>query len=100
MAPAFADLRTPQSLANVEEMPAFYDRVANGTLPQYTLIQPRMATSATGPSNWQHPDGSVSAGENLLAVVRRKGRPLRAAVARFGWQATRGRRGEEWRARG
>ncbi len=69
MAPTFADLRSPSSLARVLEMPNFYAQVANGTLPQYTLIQPRMATSATGPSNWQHPDGSVAQGEVLTATI-------------------------------
>lgn len=69
MAPTFADLRTPSSLARVLEMPNFYAQVANGTLPQYSLIQPRMATSATGPSNWQHPDGSVAQGEVLTAAI-------------------------------
>jgi hypothetical protein len=47
------DLRTNESLKHVFEMPAFYSAVEDGSLAQYTLIQPRMATSATGPSNWQ-----------------------------------------------
>lgn len=50
-------------------MPAFFNDLEGGTLPQFTLIQPRMATSATGPSNWQHPDNSVEAGEQLIAEI-------------------------------
>jgi phospholipase C len=69
MAPAFADLRTPDALKLVEEMPAFYKDVAGGTLARYTLIQPRMATSPDGPANWQHPDDSVEQGEVLINDV-------------------------------
>lgn len=69
MAPTFAELRTPQALARIKEMPSFFDDLFNGTLPRYSLIQPRMATSATGPSNWQHPDNSVAAGELFLNEV-------------------------------
>jgi phospholipase C len=53
MAPTFADLRVPSRLRLVQEMPNFFGDLKNGTLPQYVLIQPRMATSHTGPSNWQ-----------------------------------------------
>jgi len=69
MAPAFADLRTNESLQFIQEMPNFFWDIGNNTLPRFSLIQPRMATSATGPSNWQHPDNSVEAGEQLLADV-------------------------------
>jgi phospholipase C len=53
MIPAFADLRTASALKNVFWMPQFYQDLRDGTLPNFSLIQPRMATSATGPSNWQ-----------------------------------------------
>ena len=69
MAPTFADLRVKERLALVQEMPAFYEDIKGGTLPQYVLIQPRMATSKTGPSNWQHPDNSVEQGEILMTEV-------------------------------
>ena len=69
MAPAFADLRTAPRLSRVVDMPNFYSDIAAGTLPRYSLLQPRMSTSATGPSNWQHPDNSVSAGEQLIKDV-------------------------------
>jgi phospholipase C len=69
MGPAFADLRTNESLAFIQEIPNFFSDLANNTLPNYTFIQPRMATSKTGPSNWQHPDNSVEAGEALLADI-------------------------------
>ena len=69
MAPAFVDLRTKESLALIQEMPAFFTDLQEGTLPRFSLIQPRMATSATGPSNWQHPDNSVEAGEQFLSDV-------------------------------
>jgi hypothetical protein len=52
MAPTFAELRTPAALARIKEMPSFFDDLFNGTLPRFSLIQPRMASSATGPSNW------------------------------------------------
>ena len=69
MAPAFVDLRTPSSLARIQQMPAFYAALSNGTLANYTLIQPRMSTSKDGISNWQHPDNSVAAGEALIASI-------------------------------
>ena len=69
MAPAFADLRTPEALANVLTMDHFYWHLGNGTLPAYTYIQPRMSTSKDGVANWQHPDGSVSAGERLISDI-------------------------------
>ena len=70
MLPAFQDLRTPARLANnIKEMPAFFSDLTGGTLPRYSFIEPRMASSATGPSNWQHPDNSVSAGEAFYSEV-------------------------------
>ena len=69
MAPAFADLRTPASLARVQQMEHFFWDLGNGTLPAFSLIQPRMATSAAGVSDWQHPDNSVAAGEALIREV-------------------------------
>jgi len=65
----FNDLRTPQSVALVQEIDYLWSDIAAGTLPEYSLIQPRMSTSATGPSNWQHPDNSVSEGEVLYKKV-------------------------------
>jgi len=50
-------------------MPYFFDDLKAGTLPQFVLIQPRMATSNTGPSNWQHPDNSVEQGEILMTQI-------------------------------
>lgn len=69
MAPAFADLRTPARLQRVVEMPSFYSDIKEGTLPRYSLIQPRMASSSTGPSNWQHPDNSIEAGETFYSDI-------------------------------
>jgi phospholipase C len=69
MAPCFAELRSPAWLARTLEMPAFFDDLASGGLAQFSLLQPRMATSATGPSTWQHPDNSVEAGELFYAEV-------------------------------
>ena len=69
MAPTFADLRTPARLARVQEASHFFSDLADGTLPRYSLIQPRMATSKNGTSNWQHPDNSVGEGEQFLADV-------------------------------
>lgn len=37
----------------IQEMPNFFADLEQGTLPQFSLLEPRMATSATGPSNWQ-----------------------------------------------
>eukprot|EP00047_Mylnosiga_fluctuans_P005125 m.238581 g.238581 ORF g.238581 m.238581 type:complete len:524 (+) comp13323_c0_seq1:1-1572(+) len=69
MAPTFADLRVPSRLALVQEMPNFFTDLKAGTLPQYSLIEPRMATSRSGPSNWQHPDNSVEQGEILMSQI-------------------------------
>jgi phospholipase C len=44
MAPTFAELREPQWLARTVEMPQFFADVKSGGLPQFSLIQPRMAT--------------------------------------------------------
>jgi len=69
MVPAFQDLQTPARLAKVQDMANFYAALKSATLPAYALIQPRMGTSKNGPSNWQHPDNSVAAGEALIADV-------------------------------
>ena len=69
MAPTFAELRTPARLARIQEMSYFFDDLKSGSLSNYTLLQPRMATSANGTSNWQHPDNSVAAGEQLISDV-------------------------------
>lgn len=69
MFPAFADLKTAASLERIQEMPNFFADLEQGTLPQFSLLEPRMATSATGPSNWQHPDNSVEAGEIFINQV-------------------------------
>jgi len=41
----------------------------NNNLADYIFLQPRMATSVNGPSNWQHPDDSVRQGEALYKQV-------------------------------
>jgi len=69
MAPTFAELRSPFWLDRTVEMPQFFADLAGGSLPQYSLIQPRMATSKNGTSNWQHPDNSVEAGEIFYASI-------------------------------
>jgi hypothetical protein len=69
MAPCFADLREPSRVARTQELSYFFQDIAQGTLSNYTWLQPRMATSKNGPSNWQHPDASVEAGEQLLSDV-------------------------------
>ena len=69
MAPTFAELRTPERLARVQEMSFFFDDLKSNSLSNYTLLQPRMATSKNGTSNWQHPDNSVAAGEQLISDV-------------------------------
>lgn len=71
MVPAFADLRTASALKNVVEMPQFYADLRDGTLANFTLIQPRMATSATGPSNWQVRVRARVRTERGLVCVRR-----------------------------
>ena len=69
MAPTFAELRAPEWLANTVEMPQFFSDLKTGGLQQFSLIQPRMATSANGSSNWQHPDNSIAAGEIFYGQV-------------------------------
>ena len=66
---AFSDLRRRENIVRLQGMPHFYTDLKAGTLAQYTLIQPRLATSPTGPSNWQHPDNSVEQGEILITQI-------------------------------
>ena len=71
MMPAFADLRTPERVARTLQMDNFYKDLSSGGLAQYTLIQPTLSTGPPpgGGSNWQHPDGSVEAGEALIEKI-------------------------------
>lgn len=69
MAPAFADLRSPAHVSLVQQYENFFYDLGNGTLPAFTLIQPRTATGPGGISNWQHPDNSVEAGDAFIARV-------------------------------
>ncbi len=70
MGPAFTDMRTPERMAKMVEMDHFYADLQAGTLPQYSLISPRVATKKnTALANWQHPDNSVLAGEALLQEI-------------------------------
>ncbi len=67
---AFEDLLIPKNSKNVQDMDQFFEDAANGDLPQYSWLQPRMSTF--GPNrvaNWQHPDASVLEGERLIKDV-------------------------------
>jgi hypothetical protein len=70
MGPTFADLRVKSRVARMQEMPNFYTDLQQGTLPQFSLIEPRMATkSPTEVSNWQHPDNSVEVLAEQILVI-------------------------------
>lgn len=70
------DLRRNESKANLNLMGDFYGKAANGTLPSYSFIEPRIAAAkerTTDPSfglaNHQHPTASVREGERLMKNV-------------------------------
>jgi len=61
----FKDMHDAANHQYVGELSSFLTDIKNGTLAQFTVLQPRM-TSTDGPPTWQHPDASVKAGEALL----------------------------------
>lgn len=64
----YEDMQNPPNSLQVFELEQFFSDVANGTLSQFTFLQPRM-TSTNGMPTWQHPDSPVSEGERLIAQV-------------------------------
>jgi len=64
----FNDMHQAENQQYVGELDQFFIDLKNGTLEQFTVLQPRM-TSADGPPTWQHPDASVKAGEALLKQI-------------------------------
>jgi phospholipase C len=65
----FHNLRLPENLPYILPIEQFWVDLSNNDLPDYTFLEPRMATSPNGPSNWQHPDDSVRQGEALYKQV-------------------------------
>jgi len=65
----FNSLRQPDNLKYVLPIEQFWVDLENNDLADYIFLQPRMATSPSGPSNWQHPDDSVRQGEALYKQV-------------------------------
>ena len=67
---AFEDLLKPRNSKNVVPIDQFFEDAANGNLPEFSWLQPRMSTF--GPKKvptWQHPDASVLEGERLIKDV-------------------------------
>jgi phospholipase C len=64
----FQDMQSPPNSLNVGELEQFFADVSNGSLAQFTFLQPRM-TSTYGVPTWQHPDAPVSEGEKLIGEV-------------------------------
>lgn len=65
----FQSLRTPANKARFFPMAEFYSQAANGSLPRYAFIEPRMFPTDTLPANDQHPDHDVRDGEKLMRDV-------------------------------
>ncbi len=59
-------LTTRQNIVPIER---FQIDLNEGNVASYTLIEPRMAASANGSCNWQHPECSVLEGERLIKSV-------------------------------
>ena len=71
-----ADLRRPEAKAFLRPMSEFYEDCANGTLPNYAFIEPRISPNRNasklpsyGLANHQHPVASVREGERLMKNV-------------------------------
>jgi len=64
----FQDMKKAPNSQRVYSIDAFYQHLANATLPQFVWLQPSMITHAS-PPNWQHPDASVQWGEVLIQNV-------------------------------
>jgi len=66
---AYEDLvYNPLNAMNIKDMDSnFYKDLADGSLPEYSWLQPRMNSHGPhrGPT-WQHPDASVIEGERLI----------------------------------
>lgn len=71
----FHNLRQPENKHRVRPIEELWGDISSGDLPQYTFIEPRMSTSARGPSNWQHPDNSVEAVCDRRSLRVRAARP-------------------------
>jgi len=64
----FKDMQDAINHQYVFTLDKFFDDLSNGTLAQFTLLQPRM-TSHNGPPTWQHPDSSITEGERLYKSI-------------------------------
>jgi phospholipase C len=63
----FRDVRTPEMLSHFHTLESFKEMAAKGTLPQFSLIEPRFFSVPHFPANDEHPSGhSTYSGELLL----------------------------------
>jgi len=64
----FKDTHLPENNQYVSTVDQFFEDVKNGSLNQFSLLQPRMVNH-NGPPTWQHPDASVADGERLFKSI-------------------------------
>jgi len=66
----FQDQRSVEALETYHEMSAFFDHAANGTLPTYSVIEPRYFSIPLEPATDEHPSShSIAAGEKWLGKI-------------------------------
>lgn len=67
----FQDMHTPEVSSHIFELETkFFEDVAAGNLADFTWLQPRSSTTHPGKQpTWQHPDASVTLGEELIQQV-------------------------------
>ena len=70
------DVQQATSKPNIQTMDQFYDDVANGNLPNFTFIEPRLnpnrnatGNKSYGLANHQHPTSSVREGERWMKNI-------------------------------
>uniref|UniRef100_A0A6B2L347 Phosphoesterase n=1 Tax=Arcella intermedia TaxID=1963864 RepID=A0A6B2L347_9EUKA len=65
----FQDMHLKVNHQNVFTLDQFFTDLKSNSLSRFSLLQPRMTTTAAGPPTWQHPDASVTEGERLLKSI-------------------------------
>lgn len=62
-------LRTPASAPHLKKWAQFLDDAKDGKLANFVWLEPKFASSASGPSQDQHPDHPIPAGEAVMKEV-------------------------------
>ena len=62
----FRDVRTPEMLSHYHSFDTFKEMAAQGTLPQFSLIEPRFFSVPGLPANDEHPSGHTTVSGELL----------------------------------